>query len=411
MMPYRDGSGGGLVCTRCGEITPPNPNGGPTHEVRDDASFVCATCLLKLQEQAVLHRLPIPIVPINANGPPGQMSVSELLVYGAGLFLVVALIGIVINGHAFVLLLGVSVGGLLYALQHGNREASWARNARRLAIGVLGFAVVMQMGLRLAAPRKKSLDEPLVLGDAKAPVDVPAEPLSRVQKAQAQGEIVRREERAQVFGVYALGLEAGEPTLPKALPASWRFVNAPPASPFNGGIWQTDDTLTETHVLVERDHLRLGGKSTRRGVPTTCAGVVEPAGKEPAVFAAACQDEDGQSSYRLVRVQLPELSPLLANGPPSNGTIPAAYRGTFKTDPNDCKAAKHKVTITASTLTEEGGLKLAAITATPSGMGVVLGAINVPDARPCSGVIEQWNGKPRLTTTCEGRTRLALCGP
>ncbi len=414
MTPYREGGGAGFVCTRCGQTTPPNPH-VPADEGRVAAeTFVCVECLLRMQEMASRGRESMWVKEPQLMRPR-MVSAADIVAYASAGFVLFAMLAVVAHGQLFFLLIALAGAGFVYSVKKGDQEARWVARLRRGSIGVLAFAVAGQVIVRLTPTRKPKVEvveEPVLQINLPRRAAHPGRPGAApdpVRLAEDQAETTRREERAQVFGVYALGLEAGEPTLPKGFPTVWKFVKAPPASPFNGGIWITDDTLTDTHVLVESDRLRLGGNATRQGKPVICAGVVEPAGDEPAVFAASCAEPSGDAFYRIVRVHLPELASLLVNASASKGTLPAAQRGTFKTTTTDCKAARGKITFTASTIVEDDGLTLAAVTASRTSLGTVLGAINVPDARTCSGMLDQWDGHPRLSTTCVGRTRRILC--
>lgn len=413
MMPYREGGGAGFVCTRCGETTPPNPH-VPADEGRVAAeTFVCVECLLRMQEMASRGRESLWVKDPQLLRPR-MVTASDLAVYGVAGVGLLALLTLVAQGHVFFLLMGLAVVGLGYAHTQSGRDARWLARVRWGSLTALAVGVSGQVIVRLTPARKptvETVDDPVLRINLPNQHGRPGVSPDPVRARAEQAETTRREERAQVFGVYALGLEAGEATLPKGFPTVWRFAKAPAVSPFNAGIWITDDTLTDTHVLVESDRLRLGGTSTRQGKAVTCAGVVEPAGDEPAVFATSCADASGAAFYRVVRVHLPELASLLVNAPPSKGTLPVAQRGTFKATTTDCKAPGKKITFTASTIVEDDGLVLAAVTASPTGLGTVLGAINVPDARTCSGMLDRWDGHPRLSTDCLGRARRTICAP
>ena len=228
--------------------------------------------------------------------------------------------------------------------------------------------------------------------------------------AKERGDAAGRGEQQQAFSSYTLGLEGGGTALPRGLPLAWKLGGSSASGPFDRAVWGTDEALTDVRVLVEKDRLRLGGKGLKAGEAVSCAGVVEPGQGDAALFVAGCQDATGSVSYRVHRVLLSGLARVLAGGTPGLLMgIPSALRGTFKTDVEDCKAAKGEVTVSASAIAEKGGPSVVAITATSSRLGTVLSGVNPADGRLCSAVVDEVAGVVRLRTTCNGRARYLLC--
>lgn len=407
VMPYREGGGAGFVCKRCGETTPPNPH-IPADEARlPDETFVCVECLLRMQEMASRGRESLWVhTPLGAGGR--LVTGGEIALFVGGTAVAFGSLALAFTGRLFILALAISLAGLAYAWKIADPVARHTALVRRGSLALLAIAISAQGIVMLTPARKAKLEPPpepvlIITNDAPAPRPAPVAPL------EPEPETARRELGQRAFNAYAAGLEAGEPTLPKGFPTVWKLVKAIPVSPFNGGIWITDDTLTDTHVLVEGDRLRLGGKSTRQGKAATCAGVVEVVADEPAVFVTSCADETGAASYRVLRVSLPELPALLQGAPPSNATIPPAQRGVFRTGSNDCRTAQTKLIVTASTILEDEGSSLVAVLTNSSGLGSILEGVRVGDARACTGLLDKWDGHPRLTTTCVTPRRQVLC--
>ena len=410
MMPYRESHGSGLHCGRCGVSTPLPPGAPPRSS---DEPFVCATCLVQLQvdasrgreewDRARFHPPPAPSRSGRRFDPVGIAALATVL---AAL-------------HHPLLFVGGLVGvGFVYRLVSVKGEVNAGPESSRVlrgALVVLALLAAWTVFVRLTLRSDQAGEEALGAAASQAAPpgssELSSDPERRaIEVARERGEAAARADRAQAFSTYAHGLAAGTPTLPTSLAAPWKGADGSVISPFSAAIWGVDGDLADTTVLLEKERLRLGGSALRDGTKVVCAGVVEPVPNEAAVFVSACEGAPGSATYRVTRVVLPRLPGALASSPPSAfPLVPPALRGRFKSDAGDCKAAKGKVTVTASAVLEDGGISLVAATSISTRFGLSLSGIDRADGRLCSAAVDTVEGKPQLTTSCRGRTRFLLC--
>jgi hypothetical protein len=394
---YRDGEAAGLVCHRCASFTA-SPPGVSREQVEQQGPFLCASCLLEsrnkaLQENASAHgSFGEPTARTRAAEAAARRATPAVLLFALG---------------------SVAAAGYFLSWM-GTRSA--ARRAPPIALPVASFLAPS------AAPAPPSS------GEVPNTVDHGAAGLVRTLGRTPAEEV------DEIFEGYARPLrEASAPLddLPAALPETWAFVGGPAASPLNAGAWLTDDELTHPRFLVTRDRLLLGGRSTQHGVAVTCAGAVEPvtapgdgrshARQKPMVFVAACKPAEGKVTFRVSRVRLPELAPLLTTLAPnaadagaSEGLpLPLAFdpdiHGELRIARESCTEAPSMLTQTVSTLGEgaRGDLLLVGVAGQRDGgtrTTFSFRGYDVRNEKLCSGTITgiQSAGPPaKLELRCE----------
>jgi hypothetical protein len=395
MTTYRDSETAGLVCERCHSVTVP-PEDVSSGRMQHDGPFVCATCLLDgrdktLRENAVLRALEPPQFEYDEEAAAERARRNQPDIPGAPALVLVVLVG-------------------LWAFFYFDGWRMFQHKAPDTALPAFQAPA--------AAPAPSASGELLPVRDHRSPELI--ERLGNVDQAR----------RAEVFNRYAEPLAGKtERAMPTFLPAKWHFVGRPSASPFSAGVWDTAEPLTAQTVVVERDRLRLGGEGVRAGKPVTCAGAVElvvvpdekvQGKKEPAVFVAACRGADGDVSFRLLRVFLPELANLLIgrlieDAPRRAIVHPTVVsdltHGVFSAGEDDCASKKHPLIATSSTLFEDkkDGLALVGLSTGRSTRGWELNGLDIRADHLCNGRLSGFVAGSRLELTCAEPVLRTIC--